>query len=338
MTLLNYSAEEFHRGFEEEIRFSQSVIRAAHPETSCFTCPICLGIARYPIEVRCCRHYYCCSCFIKYFQDPASQPTARSKTDFKCAICRSVISAKFDSTRKPLIHRLIPYHNIIVMCPFDCGKSGVIFQILIHERVYCPKRPLRCPCPGCTDIIPASEIINHISFCPNYSIFCPKCGLNIKVGEARNHDCIQALTKIIIEKIPAGEIYCVLGSTGQPVTGPQILENKNEEDIKIYDENFGELRNNKATIRRQENNRFGQYRFVRSDIQAQGAFPNSGFASNDNPRLWRISSTSFAEDRFGSFSEETRLWASSSTWEDDRPPEQNSEPVCNLFFSHLFSH
>jgi len=300
MSLLNYATEEFQHGFEEVMTAPQNSTQPQQ-ETSCFTCPICLLIARYPIEVKCCRHWYCCVCFLRYFKDPSSQPTIRCRSAFRCAICRAIISARFDTTSKPLIHRLITYHNIIVMCPFYCGKTGDPLEIIIHERNSCPKRPLRCPFPDCDVIMPAAEIINHISLCPNYTIFCPKCGINIKIDDILDHNCIRALKKVILDNIPDGKIYCVLGAAGRPVAGLQAVENAKDKEnpLKIYEENFGDHRKTNSTIQRQEIQRAGPFRLLRSDVSIQWGSGSSTharsstsvFALNDNPRLWTISST-----------------------------------------------
>ena len=92
--------EEISFGYEEYFASSLSASASfQHPDSSInsafYLCPICQMIARNPIEVPCCHHWYCASCFLTYIEQSAARNYSPFVVgSFKCAICRGIFNAK----------------------------------------------------------------------------------------------------------------------------------------------------------------------------------------------------------------------------------------------------
>ena len=73
--------EEFQIGYaEEEDPLTEKTTGTSDAiNSSYFQCPICLHIARAPVEVACCRHWYYVSCFLKLL-DKTPRTTPQTNT------------------------------------------------------------------------------------------------------------------------------------------------------------------------------------------------------------------------------------------------------------------
>ena len=187
-SLLDFHCEEFQSGFEEIDKNGES-------NSSPFICPICQSLARDPIEYGCCGHWYCSYCFIVYFKHPNSHasPADLARPFIKCAYCRKTINVHYYTTAAPLLQRKLLYTKLQVKCSFNCGRISDPLDISIHERKFCPKRPLRCPFPQCSATINASSITDHIADCPYQAIFCSKCRIAVYVDHFPWHNCVETL-------------------------------------------------------------------------------------------------------------------------------------------------
>lgn len=194
--------EAFASGYEEYILTplagSIAPIKSKIINSSYFQCPICQMIARNPIEVPCCKHWYCCSCFMKYAQNPASKPSGFQpwNKNLKCAICRTIFNP-IKTNNCASLHRAIQYNNIEVLCSFGCGKNGKISEISQHEELECGLRPIHCPFPKCSLSGPANTLSNHFSVCPFRSMYCPNCRLPVQLNKFSSHNCITALQNLV---------------------------------------------------------------------------------------------------------------------------------------------
>ena len=204
LPLIHQGTEEITVGYEEYFASNLSASSSLqHPDSSInssfYLCPICQMIARNPIEVPCCRHWYCASCFLTYIEQSAARNYSPFVIgSFKCAICRGIFNSK--NTRNcPCLHRAIQYNNLQVLCPFNCGLHGKLKEIAAHEDIQCPNRPIHCPFPGCSMKGPARLIYGHFSECMFRSMNCPNCGLPVKLVDFFKHNCVAALKNVIFD-------------------------------------------------------------------------------------------------------------------------------------------
>ena len=218
---------EFTRGYEEEEdpQTKKPTGTSDLINSSYFQCPICLEIAREPVETSCCHHWYCVYCFLKLLdQNEENKHWISHLHRATCAVCRTW-TAGSSSTMNPKIGRILQYKNIRVKCPFNCGYSGKINEVAFHEDLACPRRPIHCPFPHCRLTVQADQISNHVRFCPKRMFFCPCCSLPVRDSEFTEHNCIAALSRAltnqrraIIEESPDQlRMEWTQGIPGQPV-------------------------------------------------------------------------------------------------------------------------
>ena len=241
-SLVDLDCDELQSGFEK-------VEKNGIGDSSSFICPIYQCIARDPIEFRCCRHWYCCYCFMEYNQHPNSRPSGASLPHLmRCAFCRQEINVHYKTTAFPLVSRQIAYSKLRVSCSFRCGKVGAPYKIRDHELFYCEKRPLRCPFPGCPAIFDAAHIVDHIGDCTMQAFYCPKCFIATPVDFFPWHSCITTLHQIISFLTQANNqltgIKWTKGRPGEFVYSPKALEKK--VPMEWYETNIASFTKQKA--------------------------------------------------------------------------------------------
>ena len=74
---------------ENETSQDTHYIRTETITQSYYHCHICQKIARNPLEVPCCKHWYCAYCLMTYASMSTSDPTIPDSTLRKCAFCRA---------------------------------------------------------------------------------------------------------------------------------------------------------------------------------------------------------------------------------------------------------
>ena len=103
LPMIHRDTEEITIGYEEFIvtNLSASTNSQLQSNTesninsSFYLCPICQMIARNPIEVPCCRDWYCTACFLTYIDQSAARNYSPFVVgSFKCAICRGILKPK----------------------------------------------------------------------------------------------------------------------------------------------------------------------------------------------------------------------------------------------------
>ena len=209
LPMIHRDTEEITIGYEEYIltnlTASKNTQLQSIPESninsSFYLCPICQMVARNPIEVPCCRHWYCCNCFLTYIEQPAAKiicSFAEINGAFKCAVCRGRFTA-LSTRNSPCFKRAIQYNKLQVVCSFNCGIHGKLNDIAAHEETKCPNRPIHCPFPGCTMTGQAGTLNKHFEFCIFRSMYCPNCGLPVNLNESFKHNCVAALKNVIFD-------------------------------------------------------------------------------------------------------------------------------------------
>ena len=159
--------------------------------SSFYICPICLGIASNPIETRCCKHWFCASCYMRGIE------TCGLFADSKCPVCRKRSTSITQSTNRLDMEMLAIYYKIPVYCRLECGFISQIRYMEKHEKEQCRKRPLTCPFPACFRIVEEEYMSKHLDECNEKLIACPSCRCPVNATQFGSHNCIQKLHEII---------------------------------------------------------------------------------------------------------------------------------------------
>ncbi len=182
--------EDLVYGFEEATEVTDLGAPASQPIPSATSainyvnCPICQNIARDPVELSCCHHWFCMLCFLKFFkQSPldlkcehtAAHPDRhRAHINIQCTYCKGTF--EFHNVReigRLPHHRRDAYYGVKVKCPNECGYSGFLYQISAHQYYRCRKRVVRCPNYECP--IAKNEMVpmrHHFKSCPHKRCHC----------------------------------------------------------------------------------------------------------------------------------------------------------------------
>lgn len=186
--------------------------------SSFYQCPICLKIARDPIELPCCKHWLCCTCFMAFIGDLSLLEMGQT---FKCPICRREFFPGETHT-DVLITRRILYSALMTSCSFKCGLTGRLKEVSKHEELDCPLRQLQCPFSSCKTVVAAKDFEKHVKTCPEKSIYCPNCTLPVKCFSFPTHNCVRDLQEAVIKlsyhwkaRGDPIEAECQLGKPGQ---------------------------------------------------------------------------------------------------------------------------
>lgn len=230
------AATDLKNGYEEAANNSTSTTTTSAINSSYWQCPICQNIAREPIEMGCCKHWYCAHCFLDYITRPGVR-LEQGLPLIKCAICRLYI---FDSqtTNEPAKNRQLEYYALRVKCGFGCGYADEIRVMHTHERRECPRRIIKCPFPLCNESGTAFEIEAHILTCSKRAINCPNCRLPIFINEFPLHDCKKqverALTALNSDLQSANmpvPYFCQLGFGGHLALQKGVMDDDNAPSV-----------------------------------------------------------------------------------------------------------
>lgn len=169
---------------------------------SLWTCPICLGVPRYPASLANCGHVGCDGCLDHHLRSTGTlAQNQREKSFAKCPTCR----AKFDrhgimGFKGWNLPAKAMFGQIKVRCPSkqECTFVGTIAQLIQHEQFECRYRIIRCPNKGCSLL--GSEVQvreHHYRSCPRLMVHCPTCKIAVPWESREQHDC-YALSHFLI--------------------------------------------------------------------------------------------------------------------------------------------
>ena len=158
-------------------------------------CQICKGLPRHPVYLQSCGHMFCEACVGKHYETWARpNPHFHTIQTAACPACRNQYSLSdarpFEDMDK-WVQRVIKER--VVLCPFDCGFKGDIFEVDEHQMYACVRRRLRCPHEGCTHEAEAQFMQLHFTHCPMLHVYCPRCRLSVLATEKDTHDCVKRL-------------------------------------------------------------------------------------------------------------------------------------------------
>ena len=162
-----------------------------------FICGYCECLCRDPFELKPCGHIFCEICIFQHFNNKVNSKTA------PCPCPNKDCAYKFHHKEmNPIGLRSIClkqiFSEIDLKCALGCGSVVSAGEMNKHEFLHCEKRIVGCPHNGCTVVLPAKLITDHIIKCFHRVYYCDYCGLPRKYHGA--HDCIEELKRTIESK------------------------------------------------------------------------------------------------------------------------------------------
>ncbi|KAF9071866.1 hypothetical protein BDP27DRAFT_462331 [Rhodocollybia butyracea] len=146
--------------FRVTLQAVQRTQRRQNPRTQpdVASCPVCLGEVDCPVTLSSCKHSYCRSCLINYFQaaiDGKFFPLTCLGNDNNCSSLLPISLAR----------------QVLSLGKFDALVEAA-FQTHIHER---PKEFFYCPSPDCMQVYRPAPSGNVLQ-CPSCLLrICPQC-------------------------------------------------------------------------------------------------------------------------------------------------------------------
>ena len=228
-------------------------IRQDDIDSTFYHCPICLRIARDPVEVKCCLHWYCAGCFLRLLSRQSHAATSRDEVPprerFHCAYCRRMVNVKDSTTAQPSISRTELYDRLSIQCSFSCDFSAKIADVQFHETWCCSLRPVHCPFRDCNEVHPAKNLGQHLVSCYYREVYCPSCNLPVQCRDFPLHNCIYELKRTIHSMEAKLRVHGLFGVQEKVLgTGGGIVvsngyqsgrENHGQSPIDIYCSRFG---------------------------------------------------------------------------------------------------
>lgn len=155
-------------------------------------CCICANVFEDAAESPC-RHVFCRECISRWLQEWNSCPT-----------CRRPLRAQEMRPPLPLLNNII--NKMQIRCNYSeqgCTTTVEYERLGIHVRS-CPYGPngMACENEGCRETFPRNEKERHEAECLYRTVVCTQlsnrgCGMEYKLNEAANHNCVESLKKLV---------------------------------------------------------------------------------------------------------------------------------------------
>jgi len=160
-----------------------------NPETASMVCTICLGLPRYPVELRKCGHVFCFLCSMRNINfQPGYMPSAGAP----CPNCkRQYLSSSIVEFKRSSQALQNIYNGFDVRCVYGCGHICSPTAMLEHETWACPLRPVGCIFERCGVLLNDTAMEAHLDVCPKRMVFCSTCFLPRKF-DGTGHNCLRS--------------------------------------------------------------------------------------------------------------------------------------------------
>jgi len=181
----------YEQGFDEQLLINSEF-------ADCFSCPICHGIPRNPIELTLCGHFFCECCIDKQFTSLPYYHEDEYPT-INCAVCKTPFhqlhALPFERFHAPMKKA---YHLVRLRCPSGCPFIGDPQEMDRHQSFQCDLREVRCPSIGCEVTMPFHQLRDeHVALCPKLMIYCDSCLLPVKREQLKEHNCKERMAAAI---------------------------------------------------------------------------------------------------------------------------------------------
>jgi hypothetical protein len=146
-----------------------------------FTCPICFGVLKDPMQCENNEHYFCSGCIKKHLE----------KTSHSCPVCQEKLTV--ETLRKA--PRLIA--DVISRLKISCdhvarGCDAVLELEALQAHVQdCDFTPVTCSNDGCDEVVNKREVKHHErELCRFKTTTCDDCGKKMPHNEYGAHGCV----------------------------------------------------------------------------------------------------------------------------------------------------
>jgi len=181
----------YEQGFDESLLVNSEF-------ADCFSCPICHGIPRNPIELTFCGHLFCECCLEKQIEAYKLEEDEECAV-LQCAVCKVHIQEahvipfeRFYTAMKKV------YHLVCLRCPYECPFIGDPQEMDRHQSFQCDLREVRCPSIGCEVTMPFHQLRDeHVAVCQKLMIYCDSCLLPVKREQLKEHNCKERMAAAI---------------------------------------------------------------------------------------------------------------------------------------------
>ena len=155
-------------------------------------CCICANVFEDPTESPC-QHVFCRECISRWLQDKNTCPT-----------CRSPLRLGDLRPPLPLLKNILA--KLRTRCNYlEQGCTTIVnYEQLGNHIRRCPYGPngMSCQNEGCQDTFPKNEKERHEAECPYRKVVCTQfsnhgCGMEYKLNEAANHNCVDSLKALV---------------------------------------------------------------------------------------------------------------------------------------------
>jgi hypothetical protein len=206
-------------------------------------CAICQSTPRYPL-ISTCGHAYCSVCALLYFTKNIKQ--VNDIWTVPCNTCKAPLSDHDLRTlsSEVCVNPLFPickfYSNAKIQCENrGCGLTMCISSYNAHVFHICSRRMIQCPGNKCKSQLQATNMLNHLLYCPYQQIYCGNCESKLDVAIS-NHRCSLILKKRFYDYERDTDWE---GPLKDHKTGDVVLPSLPRSNLDIAEEDLMDLRN-----------------------------------------------------------------------------------------------
>ncbi len=183
----DYGVGSFETGYD-------TVNVSGEPEKCHMVCTVCLGLPRYPIELRHCGHVFCFVCItrtLNYGSPITNSPGAPCPCCKHTFLMSSIVEFKRSSRALQNI-----YNTFDVRCVYGCGRVCSPRAMLEHETWECTQRPVGCINDGCGVLLTDAQMEQHLVVCPRRFVYCNSCMLPRRLN-GTGHNCLRTMRETL---------------------------------------------------------------------------------------------------------------------------------------------
>ena len=146
-----------------------------------FTCPICLGVLKDPMQCENNEHYFCSGCIKKHLE----------KTSHSCPVCQEKLTPETLRKAPRLIEDVVS--RLKISCNHasrGCNAVVNLGALQAHVEV-CGFMPVTCSNDGCNEVVSKRDANQHErELCPFKTTSCDDCGEKMPHNKYGTHGCV----------------------------------------------------------------------------------------------------------------------------------------------------
>jgi hypothetical protein len=145
-----------------------------------FTCPICFGVLKHPMQCEKNEHYFCSGCINKHLE----------KTSHSCPVCQDKLTVETLRNAPRLIADLVSHLKIY--CDHATRGCDAVLELgALQAHVQdCDFTPVPCSNDGCDEVVNKRDVNQHErELCCFKSTTCDDCGEKMPHNKYGAHGC-----------------------------------------------------------------------------------------------------------------------------------------------------